>query len=151
MDELARELESVLHQLGKISNRVRRNATDVASLPPSELEVIRLVTSEPGLRVADVAERLAMQASNVSAAVRQLAAQGLIERREDERDGRVTRLHPTPQADANRRKLSVASTRYLRTGLARLDADELIRLQHAVPALTFLARELGDGLRGGPR
>jgi DNA-binding transcriptional ArsR family regulator len=67
-------------------------------LPASELEVMRLLVRRPGASVNDVAAGLRLQPANVSTTLRSLERRGLVERRRDEQDGRVVRLHPTALA-----------------------------------------------------
>jgi DNA-binding MarR family transcriptional regulator len=97
-------------------------------LPLSELEVMRLLVRRPGLSVGDVAAELGLHGPNASAAVRGLAARGLLERRRDADDGRVTRLHPTARAI-----------------LGDLDAGTAAALVAATPALRALADRLAAG------
>jgi DNA-binding MarR family transcriptional regulator len=111
----------------------------LTGLPPSELEVIRLLVRQPGLSVGEVATALGLQSSNVSATMRSLAAQGLIERRSDERDGRLTRLYPTRKAIAHRDQQEAARGQELARRLAELDEADRERLLAAAPALEALA------------
>jgi DNA-binding MarR family transcriptional regulator len=108
-------------------------------LPFSELEVMRLLVREPGLSVGQVAMALGLQASNASAAVRSLVIQGLIERRSDERDRRMTRLHPTRKAIAHRNRQEAAWGEHLARRLAELPDAERNGLLAAAPALKALA------------
>lgn len=120
-----------------------------SSLPLSELEVMRLLVRRPGISVTQAASELRLLPSNTSAAVRSLVARGLVERRRDSRDARVTRLHPTPEATAHRRRQEVAWGDELHGYLERLDPADRAHLLAAVPVLGELAgvlRELGNGL-----
>jgi DNA-binding MarR family transcriptional regulator len=110
-----------------------------AGLPSSELEVMRLLVRQPGLSVGEVAAALSLQSSNVSATVRSLVAQDLIERRPDERDGRTTRLHPTRKAIAHRDQQEAAWGEELARRLAELPEAERERLLAAASGLKALA------------
>jgi DNA-binding MarR family transcriptional regulator len=109
------------------------------ALPMSELEAMRLLVRRPGLSVSEVANALGLQSSNVSASVRSLVARGLLERRRDDRDGRVTRLHPTRKAIAHRDRQESAWGDQLARRLAQLPDAERERLLAAAPALEALA------------
>ena len=119
-----------------------RADADLEPLPASELEVMRLLVRRPGLSVGDVARQLGLQPSNASAAVRALLARGLLERRPDERDGRITRLSPTARAQAIRRKREAAWGQLLRARLTRLPREDAAQLLGAVEALSALATRL---------
>lgn len=114
-------------------------------LPPSELEVMRLLVDRPGLNLGEVAEELGLQPSNASATVRMLVARGLLERRGDKSDGRVTRLFPTKEAAATRRIREQEWGRRLERHLAELAPEQVQSLLAAVPALRALAGQLAPG------
>lgn len=111
-------------------------------LPLSELEVMRLLVRRPGLSVTEVAKALGLQPSNASTAVRSLMARGLLERRRDRRDARVTRLHPTRRAINHRDRQEEAWAAELARRLADLPKAERDRLIAAAPALEALAASL---------
>lgn len=137
---MSKELAVTLFDLAWLLPRtVGTGGPGDAGLPFSELEVMRLLVRQPGLSVGEVAKALDLQSSNVSAAVRSLVARGLIERRRDERDGRVTRLHPTRKAIAHRDRQEAAWGEELARRLAELPDAERDRLLAAAPALKALA------------
>src|SRR5262245_18589772 len=99
----AKELAVVLQDLSWLLPRTIGAAElEREALPLSELEVMRLLVRRPGLSVGDVAAELGLHGPNASAAVRSLAARGLLDRRRDPEDGRITRLFPTRRAIATR-------------------------------------------------
>ena len=93
----ARELAVVLHDIAWLLPRTIDPWAEAGldPLPASELEVMRLLVRAPELSVGEVARELGLQPSNASAAIRGLMARGLLERRRDARDGRISRLVPT--------------------------------------------------------
>ena len=114
-------------------------------LPPTELEVMRLLVRQPDLNVGEVARELGLQPSNASAAIRGLLARGLLERTRDGRDARISRLAPTTQARAIRRQREGAWGELVRTRLRRLPPEDADRLLAAVESLRSLATNLsGD-------
>ncbi|MEO5825309.1 MAG: MarR family transcriptional regulator [Gemmatimonadales bacterium] len=56
------------------------------------------VWEEPGLRQAALATRLGVEAATITRMVQRLERGGLVERRRDPHDGRVSRIHPTPRS-----------------------------------------------------
>jgi DNA-binding MarR family transcriptional regulator len=113
-------------------------------LPPSELEVMRLLVRAPGLSVGEVAVELGLQPSNTSATVRALISRGLLERKRDERDGRVSRLAPTARAQAIRRQREEAWGVLLRARLRELNPEDAASLVDAAGALQALARSIAE-------
>lgn len=111
-------------------------------LPASELEVMRLLVRTPELSVGEVARELGLQPSNASAAVRSLVTRGLLERRQDGRDGRVARMVPTAKAQTIRQQREGAWGELLRTRLGRLSPEDAAQLLGSVDALRSLAGDL---------
>jgi DNA-binding MarR family transcriptional regulator len=108
-------------------------------MPPTELEIMKLLVRRPGLSVTEVARDLGLQPSNVSTAARSLTERGMIERRAHENDARVARLHPTKQAVENRRARERAWGAEMERLLESLPAASAKQLRDAVPALQQLA------------
>lgn len=141
----ARDLAVALHDLAWVLPRTvdAQVEESLESLPPSELEVMRQLDRQPGLSLGEVAEELGLQPSNASATVRSLALRGLVERRPDENDGRVTRLIPTDEASRSRQVRERAWGRRLQRELEALPAEQARALTAAAPALRALAAQLG--------
>ncbi len=137
---MSKELAVTLFDLAWLLPRtIGAEGPAAAGLPYSELEVMRLLVRQPGLSVSEVASALELQSSNVSTAMRSLVARGLIERRRDEHDGRVTRLYPTHKAIAHRDRQEIAWGERLARRLAQLPDAERERVLAAAPALEALA------------
>jgi DNA-binding MarR family transcriptional regulator len=143
----ARELAVALHDLVWLLPRTLdpQAEADLEPLPPSELEVMRLLVRRPGLSVGEVARELGLRQSNASAAIRGLLARGLLERRADASDGRIARLAPTARAQTIRRRREEAWGELLRARLRRLRPDEADRLLASVDSLKALVDELSAG------
>jgi DNA-binding MarR family transcriptional regulator len=143
----SRELAVVLHDIAWLLPRTIDPWAEAGldPLPASELEVMRLLVRAPELSVGEVARELGLQPSNASAAVRGLVARGLLERRPDPRDGRISRLVPTERAQAIRRQREGAWGQLLRARLSRLQPEDAAQLLGAVDSLRALAMELSAG------
>ncbi len=113
----------------------------VVELTATEVNVMRFVDRNPGTSPSAVAAATGMQRSNLSRALRDLEAKGMIARTADEHDGRQSRLHPTARAGANLARLRAKWSRLL--GAAGADP------RHLRAALELLA-QLEDGLVPAP-
>jgi DNA-binding MarR family transcriptional regulator len=140
----AQELAVALHDLAWALPRSvdAEVETELESLPPSEVEVMRLLVRRPGLSVREVAEELNLQQSNASTTVSSLVTRGLLERQADTNDGRVTRLMPTDEASRSRRIREQEWGRRLREHMSELSSAQVRALVEAAPALRALAAEL---------
>jgi DNA-binding MarR family transcriptional regulator len=143
----SRELAVVLHDIAWLLPRKIDPPVEAGpeQLAPTELEVMRLLVRAPELSVGEVAQELGLQPSNASAAIRGLLARGLLERRQDARDGRISRLRPTPKAQALRRQREGAWGELLRAHLAQLPPQHAEQLLAAAEALRSLANNLSAG------
>jgi DNA-binding MarR family transcriptional regulator len=65
-------------------------------LSPNQLKMLHLVFHRPGISQTAVAERLGVTTASISTSVREMEAQGLVERRANPDDARVMLLHLAP-------------------------------------------------------
>lgn len=77
---------------------------DVVMLSNLETIVMNRIDDSPGITPKRLAKELNLKSSNTSAALRQLEAKGLADRRPDPSDGRGACIYPTPFAEQNLRR-----------------------------------------------
>lgn len=136
-DELAELAQLILSSAREIRFRGYEDP-EAVSLNPSEGNVMRYIDGHPGATPSAVAEATGLRRSNLSAALRELEAQGLVERRLDPNDGRGVNLFPTPRAARN---LALVQSEWARALAAGLGAD-----RRDVPAAKRLLTRLEAGL-----
>jgi DNA-binding MarR family transcriptional regulator len=130
---------------GGVRRRLRRSARAKVGGEPltgSQVEVLRLVETQPGVGVRDAAAALHLAPNTVSTLVGGLAAAGLLDRRPDPDDRRATQLHLTPAATTRLRQWRDERDRVLASALEHLDADDRRRLEASLPALERLLAQL---------
>ena len=133
-------------------DRLGRRAAPVAAqragkvggepLTGSQVEVLRLVETQPGVGVRDAAAALHLAPNTVSTLVGGLVAAGLLDRRPDPDDRRATQLHLTPAATTRLRRWRDERDRVLAHALGHLDAEDRGRLEASLPALERLLAAL---------
>jgi DNA-binding MarR family transcriptional regulator len=137
--------EDLMRVVGQLRRSVRRRVRQDwphAPLPETHLELLRLVSERPGLRVQEAAAALRLAPNTVSTLVNRLVSAGLLERRRDRRDGRAARLHLTRAAVQriaawrDRRQALVAQA------MGSLAAADVEAIAGALPALRRLADAL---------
>lgn len=143
---LSRELALALHDLSWRIARFGPAQVGLEPLPASELTVLRAVLDEPGRNVSEVAAVTHMHSSNVSTAVRALMDRGLLDKRADPRDRRVSLLEPTAQALAERDAIENAITGTVSAALTALPAEAVQALVAAIPAIRALTRHAAPAL-----
>lgn len=136
------ELMDVVGTLRRSVRRIVRQDWPHRPLTESEVEVLRLLRARPGLRVREAAAALSLAPNTVSTLVGRLVDQDLLERREDERDGRAARL--SLSAAAARRIAAWRDRRQhvIERALGRLPEADRQAIARALPALGRLAREV---------
>jgi len=98
------------------------DAAGLGDVAPARSVLVALVELD-GIRMSDLARRLSLSNSSITAAARGLAERGLVERRDDPDDGRAARLFLTEggriRADAIAARIDEFEARVL----ARLPAE----------------------------
>ena len=136
-------LAVVLYDLAWLLPRtIGQDAAKAQPLPASELEIMRLVTRRPGLRVNEVSAALGLHSTNVSTAISSLVARGLLERQADARDARAARLVPTASALRHRDGREKSWGEATQSSLDALPRKTHEILIAAIPALRDLAAQL---------
>jgi len=138
---------ALIERLGGIRRALRR-AIDApwpgGQLTGAQTELLRLLRRQPGLSVSGAAEALGLAPNTVSSLVRQLDDAGLLVRRRDPADRRVTRLELSARAErwlsAWRDDRAAAMT----AALARLDDHDRATLTAAIGPLDALVAQLAE-------
>lgn len=99
------DLADVILALARVISTDAHLDPEIVELTAGEINVMRFVDRNPGASPATVAAATGMQRSNLSRAIRDLEAKGLMTRTSSETDGRQVRLHPTGRAAANLQRL----------------------------------------------
>ncbi|MBD9736004.1 MarR family transcriptional regulator [Streptomyces sp. H28] len=142
IDRVASELAACLPALHRALDR--RIAAGYAHPKPQEgqLALLRYVAQHEGSTVREAAAALQMKPNNVSALVSQLTEQGELERRQDEADRRIARLHLTASSRQRIAEVSALERGYLGEALLTLTEGEMDALGSAIGALNSLTRGL---------
>lgn len=93
---LTDEFSTVLVGITRLVRRRLRQELTVPRLRGAQVELLRLVAANPGLRVSAAAKELCLAGNSVSTLVNQLVAEGLLLREVDPADRRAALLRVTP-------------------------------------------------------
>lgn len=141
---VAADLIQVSGRLRRAIRHRTRAEWGAAPLPDAELDLVRLVRSEPGLSIHDASAGLGVRANTVSTLVKRLEAAGLLERRRDGDDGRVVRLHLSAEARARIARWRDRRQAVVGHALDSLPEADRGSIACALPALSRLVERLGD-------
>lgn len=144
----AEQLADLADVVMAVARAVRSHAAadpDVVELSATEVTVLRFIDHHPDASAGTVAAGTGLQRSNLSRALRDLEAKGLIRRSADPADSRQVVLRSTRLAEENLARL--------RTIWARLvgDALDASGREYDVTAALSLLRALERGLDAGVR
>ncbi len=143
------ELALVLSRLHRALRRRVREALTGPALPQAQVEILRLLLREPGLRAREVAVSLGLASNTVSTLLHQLARRGYVERAVDSRDRRSARITLTAAAVARMNSWSDMRSSVLATALDSLETAEREHIVACLPVLERLACSL-EGMTDEP-
>ncbi|MFF2730747.1 MarR family winged helix-turn-helix transcriptional regulator [Streptomyces sp. NPDC058008] len=142
--DLAKELGEALVGVNRLARRSLRGGLTGPPLPVAQAELLRLVQSNPGIRVSSAAAELRLAGNSVSTLVRQLTGRGLLSRVPDPQDRRAALLRVTPEAGRRLREWDDRRAALYREQWKRLSAQDRAALATALPALRALAALLHE-------
>jgi DNA-binding MarR family transcriptional regulator len=141
---LASELTEAWARVRRRLRRGARAAVGGEPLTGAQVELLRLVETQPGIGVADAAAALAVAPNTVSTLVGSLVAADLLARHRDPADRRAARLTLTAAARRRLRRWRDERGRLLAGALRELSPEDRATLAASVPALERLLAALED-------
>lgn len=142
--DLAARAERIGSHLGAIRRALRKPleaAVAQGEMTAPQTIVMRVVLQHDGIILKDLSREVSLAHSTVSGIVDRLEKRGMIERRPDASDGRVSRIHPTAAVtDWVRDQLPNLASGPLEAALQRAAPEEQEQLEWAFRRL----RELLD-------
>lgn len=145
MAAVTRELNSVVSRLRRALRSSIRSEFPWEARPVAQIEVLQTLREAGSLRLGELAARLNLAQSTISALVAALSDEGLVARQTDSQDRRASVVRLTA---AGRRHLSgwdAAHRRRLGRALRTLSPDDRAQLAAALPALDHLVAALQAG------
>ncbi|MBP2706866.1 winged helix-turn-helix transcriptional regulator [Microbispora sp. RL4-1S] len=142
LDGTAEELSAVVLGFRRVIRRRLRQDLPGPSLRGAQVELLRLVETDPGIGVALAARTLHLAGNSVSTLVNQLVEAGMLRREVDPADRRAARLFVTEAAAERMSRWRSARLRLVGDALTRLPEDEIAAVEAALPALRHLIAEL---------
>lgn len=149
-------LVGLVQGLGRALVQATRSESRLPALPESQVAVLRRLSRSGGRTPAQLADDLHLARPTISNLVRDLTADGLVERHPAPADGRSVTLVPTERAEQMLTAFRQGRSEVMARALATLGDDDRARLTDALPALAqLLAAVRAQGPTGaevtGPR
>jgi len=134
-ERIDRDLAAIRHALRKPVEAEFAQA----GLTVPQTALMRVVVFQNGVSLKDLSRRLSLAHSTVSGIVDRLESRGMLVRRADPEDGRITRIHPAPAVTEYMRSQFPALTRGpLEAALRRAKPGERNTIEQAVRRLRQL-------------
>ena len=140
----ADEVVGIVAAIRRISRRRLRGTVPGPMLRGTQLELLRLVETEPGIGVAAAARALHLAGNSVSTLVNQLVERGLLHRETDPNDRRAAQLRLTEQATTRLLDWRRARSQLISVALDRLPPADREAVAAALPAFRRLIVELEE-------
>lgn len=143
-ERLAADLAARLAALQRVLRRRTRASLGPSPLSPAQVELLRLVAAQPGIRVSKAARELRLASNTVSTLSAQLADQGLLASERNEHDARGVHLRATSGGRRRLKRWRAQRARFLADAVDQLTDDERRTLESVLPLLSALTELVGD-------
>lgn len=148
---LALRLSDAVVRLRRALHREQRSVLPAAQLSPVRLELLRMVSRQPGIGVVAVAERLGAASNTISALITELVRAGLLTRLPVPDDHRSVALHLSARGTALIHQWEAHTHHELVRSLDALDPAQRSLLAAALPVIDELGAALHQAARTATR
>ncbi len=149
VDQLSADTFRAFIAAGRLHARlIGRLVGDGEGIHPGQFFCLRVAGVHDGISQRELADELHVAAPSISRMLQGMERDGLVERRDDEHDQRVTRVYVTKRGRALEEKFRGVVAGYVKDTIGRLseaDRRELIRLLGAFAAILETAIESRTG------
>jgi DNA-binding MarR family transcriptional regulator len=142
---LAEQIESDLSRIRQTLRKPLEAEVARGKLTAPQIGAMREVVRHDGISLKDLSRAMSLAHSTVSGIVDRLEKRGMVARRVDASDGRISRVYPTAVvSDFVRDQLPILMRRPLETALERATEAERAMVGSAVKRLRELLEEAGS-------
>lgn len=139
LEQQAERIESDLRAIRRTMQKPLEAEVARGELTAPQMAVMRVVVREHGIPLRDLSRAISLAHSTVSGIVDRLERRGMIERRADEADKRITRIYPTEVVNQFvREEIPAMTRRPLQAALARVSLTKRLEIEGAIRRLREL-------------
>lgn len=131
LDPLSGEVIDALRRASMLRHRLMMAILPPEQAHPAQAGYLLALEQHVGISQTDLAAMMHVSRPTVTAMLQKLESAGLVERRSDEHDQRVTRIHITTEGSALAARMHEAHIEAVEASIGRLSEDdrrELLRL-----------------------
>ena len=129
---------SVFDFLSATRRLMSRPSADM-NISQSAIEVLQFISQHPGCGVSEIARLRFLRASNVSATVRRLINDGLVDRQANDYDRRAQDLYLTDKGVDIMNDITDQWAMFIAQATSRMERSDVRKLRDGVPALRGLS------------
>ena len=144
--KLVEEILTSQHRVQKAFHRYMKRRMDGIPVTFPKLAILGMISQEPGLTVSKLARQFMGAKSNISGMVERLCGEGLLEKRADEADQRLTRIHLTTDGREVLKEFWARHVAAAQEMLAGLSEEQLASVARS---LEVLSKALNNSNPGG--
>jgi DNA-binding MarR family transcriptional regulator len=142
----AATIENDLNAIRRILRMPIEAEITKSPLTAPQIAAMRVVVKTAGISLKELSRAMGLAHSTVSGIVDRLAQRGLIERKQDAGDGRITRIHATREVAAFvREEIPLLRRGRLDEALERVSKPEREQIANAIKRLRELLEGSGPG------
>ena len=151
LDEASAALFRAFGQALRLHRQFMARRLGETDLHPGQAACLGVLAHRDGIAQRDLAEALHIAPPTLSRMLQSMEKNGLVERRDDEADQRLSRVHVTDAGRAVARDMRAAMADHIPVAVAALSDDERVELARLLDKLSAsIAHSLGDAAAAGP-
>lgn len=140
--EQARRMERYLRGIRQALRKPLEAEVAKGELTVPQTAVMRIVVHQPGVSLKELSREVSLAHSTVSGIADRLERRGMLERRPDAIDGRISRIYPTARVmEFVRNRMPRLTTGPLENALARATDEERTAIEDALRRLRELLEQ----------
>lgn len=126
-DEAVFLLNDAFHRLVRSHFKAMSSLTPCGSIPPAQVRCLLVLEKREGICQRELAELLYIEKATATVMLQKMQRKGLIDRRQDAEDQRMTRIYLTPCGREKTKALKSASDTVLKEAMSCISGDDKIR------------------------
>lgn len=128
--------------LGRLHHMAFRSLFHKDGLPPAQVQAMKVIIRHPGLSQRELADKLHIQRATATVMLQKMEKAGVIDRRPDQGDQRISRIYPTRIAQAIDAENRKTVNQYFARCFDRVSEEDKAAMERAMVRLTENLRQI---------
>jgi DNA-binding MarR family transcriptional regulator len=141
VDPLTAQVFQTIHDAARLHRQFMLKSLAQEGGHPGEVFCLKILARHDGMSQRDLADKLNLSRPWITKMLQSMEKAGVVARRADDQDQRLTRVYLTPVGRAREAELRAVWAEYLSETVGSLSEDERIQFEH-------LIRRLADRISG---